>query len=122
MDKIQTILENNSKDLTQEFKRIFHGRGGLYDGFKHLTVDSIDTILSVALYFQEENENELLEMLKEFVKTSQHTTLIVQRRYLKGSPSEVLVGELPDEVYAYENGMKFKLNLLSNKNNGIFQI
>jgi len=118
--EIQNILQQNSKDLTKEFKRIFHGRGGLYDGFKHLTVDSIDTILSVALYFCEENEDELLEMLKEFVKTTNHKTLIVQRRYLKGSPSEILVGELPDEVIAYENGMKFKLNLLSNKNNGYF--
>jgi len=117
---IKNILEKNSNDLTSEFKRIFHGRGGLYAGFKHLTVDSIDTVLSVALYFCEENEDEVLKMLKEFVETSKHTTLIVQRRYLKGSPSEVLVGELPDEVYAYENGMRFKLNLLSNKNNGYF--
>ncbi len=118
--EIQNILQQNSKDLTKEFKRIFHGRGGLYDGFKHLTVDSIDTVLSVALYFCEENEDELLEMLQKFVKTTNHKTLIVQRRYLKGSPSEILVGELPDEVIAYENGMKFKLNLLSNKNNGYF--
>ena len=120
IDKIKNILEENSKDLTNEFKRIFHGRGGLYDNFKHLTVDSIDTVLSVALYFQEDNEDELLEMLKEFVKTSKHSTLIVQRRYIKGSPSEVLIGELPDEVFAYENGMRFKLNLLSNRNNGYF--
>jgi len=120
LDNIKKILEENSKDLTNEFKRIFHGRGGLYDGFRHLTVDSIDTILSVALYFQEENEDELLEMLKDFTTTSKHTTLIVQRRYLKGSPSELLIGLLPDEIIAYENGMKFKLNLLSNKNNGYF--
>ena len=120
MEKILDVLDENSQDLTQEFKRIFHGRGGLYDGFKHLTIDSIDEVLSVALYFKEDNEEELLEILKEFIKTSRHKTLIVQRRYLKGSPSEVLVGELPDEVYAYENGMKFKLNLLSNRNNGYF--
>jgi 23S rRNA (cytosine1962-C5)-methyltransferase len=120
IEDVKNLIEKNSQNLTDEFKRVFHGRGGLYDGFKHLTVDSIDKVLSVALYFEEENENELLEMLKEFVNDSIHTTLIVQRRYLKGSPSEVLMGELPDEVFAYENGMKFKLNLLSNKNNGYF--
>ncbi len=118
---LKTHLEENSKELTNEFKRLFHGRGGLYDGFKHLTVDSIDNIISVALYFQEENENELLEMLLEFANNSKHhDTLIVQRRYIKGSPSEVLIGELPQDVYAYENGMIFKLNLLSNRNNGYF--
>jgi len=117
---IKNILEENSKNLTSEFKRVFHGRGGLYDGFKHLTVDSIDTVLSVALYFYEDNEDEVLEMLKKFVTTTHHTTLIVQRRYLKGSPSEILIGELEDEIYANENGMRFRLNLLSNKNNGYF--
>jgi 23S rRNA (cytosine1962-C5)-methyltransferase len=120
IEDINSIIEKNSQNLTHEFKRVFHGRGGLYDGFKHLTIDSIDDILSVALYFEEENEKELLEMLQEFTNNSKHNTLVVQRRYLKGSPSEVLIGEIADEVYAYENGMKFKLNLLSNRNSGYF--
>ena len=119
INELKKHLETNSKDLTDEFKRIFHGRGGLYDGWKHLTVDSIENILSVALYFEEENEDELITMLKEFTITN-HDTLVVQRRYLKGSPSEVIIGELPDEVFAIENGMKFKLNLLLNRNSGYF--
>lgn len=117
--ELKLHLEDNSKDLTNEFKRIFHGRGGLYDGWKHLTVDSIANILSVALYFEEESEKELITMLKEFTPTH-HNTLVVQRRYLKGSPSEVIVGQLPEKLFAIENGMKFKLNLLSNKNSGYF--
>jgi len=113
-------IQDNSLGLDQEFKRLFHGRGGLYDGFKHLTIDSIDTILSVALYFQETNENELITMIKEYLSSSRHKVLIIQRRYLKGAPSEVLIGELEDNLFVIENGMKFKLNLLSNKNNGYF--
>jgi len=58
---VKTHIQNNSKDLGVEFKRLFHGRGGLYEGWKHLTVDSIDDILSVALYDERENEEELLE-------------------------------------------------------------
>ena len=115
-------LQNNSKDLTNEFKRLFHGRGGLYEGWKHLSIDSIDDILSVALYFEmeEELENELLEMLKEFINNSRHQSIVLQRRYLKGAPSEVIVGELSDNIFVVENGMKIKLNLLSNKNSGYF--
>ena len=120
LEELQQKLKENSQNLNQEFKRIFHGRGGLYEGFKHLTIDSIDTILSVALYFKEDNEVDLLVMLREFCKTSQHTTLVVQRRYLKGSPSEVLLGEIPEEVFAVEDGVKIKLNLLSNRNSGYF--
>ncbi len=120
IDSLKKILEENSKDTTDEFKRIFHGRGGLYEGWKHLTIDSIDRILNVALYFEEDNEAQLLEMLKDFTYAAGYEVLVVQKRYEKGHPSEVLIGELPEFVYAIENGMKFKLNLLSNRNSGYF--
>jgi len=120
INDINTHLQNNSKDLTNEFKRLFHGRGGLYDGWKHLTIDSIDNILSVALYFEEENETGLLEMLKSYITSSKHDTIVLQRRYIKGAPSELIVGELKDELFVVENGMKIKLNLLSNRNSGYF--
>jgi len=120
IEDIQTHIQKNSNDLSQEFKRLFHGRGGLYEEYKNLTIDSIDTILSVALYSQEAQEKEILEMLQEFIKTSRHTSIVLQRRYLKGHPSEVIVGELAEDLYVVENGMKIKLNLLSNRNSGYF--
>jgi len=119
--ELQKYLENISKTTTNEFKRLFHGRGRLYDGFRHLTIDSIDNILSVALYFEEINEDKLIDMLKEFVSTYQkYDTLVVQRRYIKTAPSEILLGDIPQDLYIVENGMKLKLNLLSNKNNYYF--
>lgn len=120
LQELQNHLEENSKCLTNEFKRIFHGRGGLYEDWKHLTVDSIDDILSVALYFEEDSEAELLEMLKKFMSSIPHTTMVIQRRYIKGCPSEIVIGELSDDIYVVENGMKIKLNLLSNRNSGYF--
>ena len=77
-------LTRSALHATSEFKRLFHGRGGLYDGLKHLTIDSIDTIVSAAFYFEESNEDELIQMLKEFVNAAQHyNTLVIQKRYLK---------------------------------------
>ncbi len=116
-------LQEHSKDLTNEFKRLFHGRGGLYEGWNFLTIDSIDTILSLAFYdgIQQEFENELIEMLKDFIsKTSRHKTIVLQRRYLKNSPTEIIVGDLDENLFVLENGMKIKLNLLSNQNSGYF--
>ena len=118
--QLKALLLENSKDLTCEFKRLFHGRGGLYEEWKHLTIDSIDEILNVALYTQNVLENELIEMLKEFVSNSRHKTVVIQRRYIKGSPSEVVIGDLKEDLYAVENSMKFKLNLLSNQNSLYF--
>lgn len=117
---IYKLIHESAKDSTEEFKRLFHGRGGLYEGWKHLTIDSIDDVLSVALYFKESSESELIDMLTEFVKNSKYKTLVVQKRYMQGSPSEVLVGELSDDIYVVENGTKIKLNLLSNRNSGYF--
>lgn len=117
---LQKHIKSTSKDSTNEFKRLFHGRGGLFEGWKHLTIDSIDEILSVTLFFENENESELIEMLKEFVETSRYTTFVLQRKYIKGSPSEVILGELGENLFVVENGMKLKLNLLSNHNNGYF--
>lgn len=117
---IKIHLEKESQNLSEEFKRLFHGRGGLYEGWKHLTIDSIDTILSVALYDEEIAQVALIDMLTEYIQTSPHTTIVLQRRYLKGSPSEIIVGEVADNLYVVENAMKIKLNLLSNKNSGYF--
>ena len=120
LSELRSVLINNTKNKSKEFKRIFHGRGGLYEGFKHLTVDSIDTALSVALYFEESNESELIRLLNDFAKDNDYKTLVVQKRYLKGAPSEIMFGEISDDFYALENGVKIKLNLLSNKNSGFF--
>ena len=120
LSQIETVIKKNTIDVSHEFKRLFHGRGGLYENWRHLTVDSIDTILSVALYFEEEGEDALIEMLKDFVAKNRYETLVVQRRYLKGSPSEVLIGELLEDIYLVENGIKIKLNLLNNRNSGYF--
>ena len=120
---LQNIITENSNNLTNEFKRIFHGRGALYgDDWRFLTIDSIDDILSVAFYFsiEEQRETEILEMLKKFIQDSRHSTLVLQRRYLQNAPTEILIGELKSDLYVRENGLKIKLNLLSNQNNGYF--
>jgi len=118
--ELKKHLIENSKDATEEFKRLFHGRGGLYDGFKYLTIDSIDKVLSVALFAKDDDEEALLLMIREFTCNSRYKTLVVQRRYEKGSCGEVLVGELDENLYALENGMKLKLNLISNQNSYYF--
>jgi len=122
IEKLKDILEENSKELNEEFKRLIHGRGGLYENWKFLTIDSIDDILSIAFFqpIEKELEYELLSIFKEFIKNTRHNTIVLQRRYIKGTSTQVLEGSLKDDLYVIENGIKFKLNLLSNQNNGYF--
>jgi 23S rRNA (cytosine1962-C5)-methyltransferase len=120
-DIINIIIEN-SATLNEEFKRLFHGRGGQYKSWSFLTIDSIDDILSVAFYRQlDENiEQELLIKLQLFVTKSRYNCIVLQRRYIKNTSIEVIHGALKEDVYAVENGIKIKLNLTSNQNSGYF--
>jgi len=46
--------------------------------------------------------------------------IILQQRYLPNSPSRILFGELPEEVDAVEDGLKYRLRLNSAQNIGFF--
>ena len=120
---LQQLLQTNSQNITQEFKRLFHGRGALFgEQWRFLTIDSIDTILSIAFYFpiEEEREKELLEMIHIFIENSRYDTLVLQRRYLAKTPTQILVGQIKEDLFVLENNLKIKLNLTSNQNSGYF--
>ena len=119
---IYNQLRHNSKNLGEEFKRLFHGRGGLWEEWRFLTIDSIDAILLVQFFFDigETIEKKVIDLLLSYMQTSRHETLMLKRRYVKGSLNEVIVGELPPNPIAIENGLKFKLNLSENQNIGYF--
>jgi len=122
IQEVKDKLLQNSSNLNEEFKRLFHGRGGLYLNFKFLTIDSIDTIISIAFYKEcsKELEIKLLDMIKEFISTSRHTSIILQKRYEKDNSCKIIYGEISDDLYVLENNLKFKLNIFSNQNNGYF--
>jgi 23S rRNA (cytosine1962-C5)-methyltransferase len=122
INDVKQSLIKNSLNLTNEFKRLFNGRGGVYVNFKFLTIDSIDDILSIAFYKEcEQNiQDELLRYLKDFILTSRHTSIILQRRYNNNNSTELLYGTLKENIYAIENGLQFKLNIFSNQNSGYF--
>ena len=122
VEELKIILEHNSQNLGEEFKRVFHGRGGLYKNFEFLTIDSIDTILNIAFYSQIEQsiEDEFISMIKKFIENTRHETIVLQRRYIPKTTADIVQGDLQNEIYALENGLKIKLDLISNQNNGYF--
>ena len=98
--------------LTEEFKRLYHGRGE--EKYKFLSIDSIDKVLFVQ-FFEEIDEKPILEFLKEYIKNTRHENIIVKRRYK--NETFAYVGKIPEKYYAIENGLKFILNFY-NKNIG----
>lgn len=121
LEDLRKLLVANAADKSREYTRLFHGRGHFYGDYSFLTVDSADQVLYAAFFAPDDEETALVEMLREFYQSEQKwQALVVQRRYLKGAPSELLEGTIPEETYAYEDGLKYRLSFLGNQNIGFF--
>jgi 23S rRNA (cytosine1962-C5)-methyltransferase len=122
LEDLKTELLTKTQAKTEEFERLFHGRGGCYAGWEFLTIDAIDTVLSIA-YFSEIDEaleKQLYALFERLSQTGAYEAIVLQRRYLPKAPSEVIFGSLGERLYARENGVLYKLDLLNNQNNGFF--
>lgn len=118
--QLETYILTQISNTNEEYTRVFHGRGGAFENYEQLTIDSIDEVLYAVLYKEVEYENEVLQLLEKISYLNKYKAIVLQRRYLFKSPIEVLFGTLPQEIYAIENGLKYKLNLQTNQNIGFF--
>ena len=103
-----------------ESGRLFHGRGHCFPGLEDVLVDWYDPVMLVTLY-QQRSElwlRELVELLT--AELDGVKTIVLQERFLKYSPSRILFGSLPEDVYALENGLKYRLCLNQSQNIGFF--
>ena len=121
LEDLRHLLITNARDKTEEYTRLFHGRGNAYEGYKFLTVDSVDKVLFAVLFEADEEEDSVVTMLQHFYSSqAKWKAFVVQQRYLPTSPSVVISGELPNECFAIENGLKYTINFLNAQNIGFF--
>jgi 23S rRNA (cytosine1962-C5)-methyltransferase len=121
LEELHQLLTTNAENKTEEYTRLFHGRGHYYGAYKFLTVDSADNVLYAAFFAPDDEEEAIVAMLNNFYDNEEKwQALVVQRRYLRGAPTDVVAGELPEETFAFENGLRYKLNFHTNQNIGFF--
>jgi len=121
LEELRCHLQNNAHTKTQEYHRLFHGRGNAYEGYNFLTVDSVDNVLFAILFEEDKEEKAIVEMLNRFYTLQgKWEAFVVQYRYRQGSPSVVVAGELPVETFAIENTLKYHVNFLNRQNIGFF--
>jgi len=121
LDDLKELLISNSRGINEEYARLFHGRGNTYEGYRSLTVDSVDKVLFAVLFEPSDEEEALISILRDFFCAEEKwEALVVQQRYLPASPSNVIAGTLPNETYAIEEGLKFHINFLNAQNIGFF--
>lgn len=114
-------LSTASLTLTNEYTRLFHGRGNTYSAYRYLTIDSVDKVLFSVLFEMDNEEETIIATLREFyVNAGKWEALVIQQRYLPSAPSSVIAGALPQETYAIENTLKYHVNFKSTQNIGFF--
>ena len=101
--------------------RVFHGRGRTFAGLEFVTVDYFSPVILVT-FFAEPPAGWLDEFNQEFhlLFHGLPCVALLQRRYLAGAPSEILLGDLPERQYAVRAGLKFSLHLAQQQNTGFF--
>lgn len=121
LEELHQLLVTNAHSCAEEYTRLFHGRGNFYDGYQFLTVDSGGQVLYAVFFGADDEEKAIIGMLQKlYASEGKWEALVIQQRYLHGSPSTVVAGELPQECYAIENSLKYKLNFLNSQNIGFF--
>ena len=101
--------------------RLFHGRGRCFPGLEFITVDFFQPVLLVTLFAEPPADwmaafsQELAAQIKSPIET-----VILQKRYLQGAPSEIMYGDLPADTYARRGSLRFNLHLAQQQNSGFF--
>ena len=116
IDAVAAGLAGSSTDS----RRLFHGRGHTYAGLEGVNVDVHPPLLLVTLY-GELADDTYQSMIKGLTPLlTQGEPLLIQRRYLPRSPSELICGELPEQLYARNGDLRYLLNVGVNQNVGYF--
>jgi len=121
---LERIVELHKKLLSHnvvDSYRVLHGRGRCFIDLEFVNVDFYQPVL-LLVFYKEPPENWLAAML-DFLKdklSEQLSCVLVQRRYLTNAPSEVVLGELPEKVFARRSELLFNLHLNAQQNSGYF--
>ena len=124
----KVVLAEISRNLAAtggEGRRLFHGRGGCFQGFQHLNIDFFPPVLVIQTYRQETETTvgALLAALSGLLPNTGSeavTCYLVQERFRDEGTWRLLAGRLPEQLFLRENGMVFELTVMKNRNTGLF--
>lgn len=120
-DRIEQLLRKLKSQPIVDSYRVLHGRGRCFDGLEFVNVDFFQPVLLLVFYKEPPENwlNECVEFLRDKL-SEQLSCVLVQRRYLIGSPSEVLLGVMPEQAFARRRDLRFNLHLNAQQNSGFF--
>lgn len=101
-------------------RRLFHGRGHLHEGLEHICIDWYYPVVLITAYDTVQKAEELVNTILECADKDLVSSVVMQERHLKGTPSHVLQGESIEETEVYEDQLKFLVRPGKHQNSGLF--
>ena len=103
-----------------EARRLLHGRGGCFAGFEYMSVDYFKPVILISLYRR--CELGLIRGLAAAIRQRlpEIEGVLVQTRDGSKVALEVVWGRMPKEVWAFEEGLHFRVNFERGQNIGFF--
>ena len=111
--------------LSPDARRIFHGRGGLYPGCEHCTLDVYPTVCLLTS-FQPVAEQDVasvqaaLARRLESLAPGQALNLVYQCRHAGQSDTRLLAGTVPEPHVVTEEGARYRVHVQKGQNHGLF--
>ena len=104
----------------KEALRIFHGRGHLYPGLEHICMDWFSPLVLITAYGEITAAEELTALIIAADKLSQVKSIVLQKRYERGAPAELLFGDELPCLIVQENNLIFEVHPGMQQNAGLF--
>lgn len=107
-----------------EVQRVFHGRGGLFQGEEHLCLDWYPPVLLLTS-FKSLDESEQQALFSAIThqyqqQTSAELNLVFQHRSGGQTVTELVSGNVPNNHVVTEQGALFHVHIMRGQNHGLF--
>jgi 23S rRNA (cytosine1962-C5)-methyltransferase len=112
-------------DLPTDAQRVFHGRGGLYPGCEHWSLDVYPPVW-VLTSFQPASDEALacihtaLSERLEQLAPQESLSWVFQSRVDGRTDTRLMAGSVPEPHVVTENGLRFRVHVLKGQNHGLF--
>ena len=124
---LQQCLDQALATPPAEARRLLHGRGRLWPGLEQVTVDWLEGLIQVTLFkpLPDGAHDRLLSLLQGLVASPRWAAsgaqgLLLQERYLEGSPALWLAGEHSGPRRIHEDGLVYLIEPGRAQNSGLF--
>ncbi len=106
--------------IQPEAHRVFHGRGQLFEGLEHLSVDWFSPVVLITTYEEIDDIEGLSNAITQHDTHLQIESVMLQYRKRKGTPTQCLYKVPINHCIVEENGLKYEVQPGINQNAGLF--